>query len=267
MAKPQIGFIGLGAMGAPMAGRLLDAGFKVTSSVNKNRKSLEALLSKGIEEASSPAEVGAVADILMLVVWDEAQIDTILKGDEGALTSLKAGSKILLMSTISPAYCRDLAAELKPKNIAIVDCPLSGMPKGASEGTLSLMAGGAAEDIAACQAPLDTLGTIYHCGDVGAGQVMKLGNNAMFIGTLSILLEVRDTVVSQGVDFDNFLSVLNNSTGRSFVSQNIPVPESSVMPFPMPQKDISRLLMTGQEAKLTMPVLNACYHHTLEGSK
>lgn len=266
MAKPHIGFIGLGAMGAPMARRLLDAGFKVTSSVNKNRKAIEALLSQGIREVSSPAEVGAVADILMLVVWDEAQIDTILRHDNGALTSLKPGSKVLLMSTISPAYCRDLAAELKPKDIAIIDCPLSGMPKGAADGTLSLMAGGAAEDIAACQAPLEALGTVYHCGNVGAGQVMKLGNNAMFIGTLSILLEVRDAVVSQGVDFDSFLYVLNNSTGRSFVSQNIPVPEASVMPFSMPQKDISRLLMTGQEAKLTMPVLNACYRHTLEGS-
>ena len=265
MTKPHIGFIGLGAMGAPMAGRLLGAGYRVTSSVNKNRKALEALLSAGIEEVASPAEVGAVADILMLVVWDEAQIDTILKGDNGALTSLKPGSKILLMSTISPAYCRDLVVELKPQDIAVIDCPLSGMPKGAAEGTLSLMAGGAAEDIAACRAPLEALGTVYHCGDVGAGQVMKLGNNAMFIGTLSILLEVRDTVVSQGVDFDNFLSVLNNSTGRSFVSQNIPIPEASVMPFPMPQKDISRLLMVAKDAELNMPVLDACYRNTLKG--
>ena len=79
--------------------------------------------------------------------------------------------------------------------------------------------------------------------------------------------ECATRVVSQGVDFDNFLSVLNNSTGRSFcVAKHSGTSRAvTVMPCPMPQKDISRLPMTGQAAKLTMPVLNACYRHTLEG--
>ena len=263
MTKPKIGFIGLGAMGAPMARRLLEAGYDVVTSINRNRQPLDELSPLGLVDAGSAKAVGEVADILMLVVWDEAQIDSILKGPDGALSTLKPGSKVLLMSTISPEYCRELAAESADRQIAILDCPLSGMPQGAADGTLSLMVGGAEADIDACRAPLETLGTVYRCGDVGAGQVVKLGNNAMFIGTLGVLLEVREMVRAQGVDFDYFLEVLNKSTGRSFVSQNIPLPPSSTIPVAMPQKDISRALAAGKERK--MPMLATCYSYTLEG--
>ncbi len=266
MTKPKIGFIGLGAMGAPMAKRLLEAGFSVTSSVNRNREPLEALLPFGIKEAASPAEVGAAADILMLVVWDDEQIDTILKGENGALSTLKWGSKVLLMSTVSPEYCRKLAKESAAKKVSILDCPLSGMPQGSAAGTLSLMIGGEAKDIEACRPALEILGTIYHCGSVGAGQVVKLGNNAMVIATMGLLLEIRETIRSQGVDFDHFLSVLNQSTGRSFVSENIPMPPTSTTPHPMAQKDISLMLSVGKIAEQQMPILEACYRHTLEGN-
>lgn len=264
MDKPQIGFIGLGAMGAPMAKRLLEAGHSVTSSVNRNRAPLEALLPLGIKEASSPKEVGAVADILMLVVWDEAQIDTILKGENGALSTLKPGSKVLLMSTVAPNYCRCLAAEVAEQGITVLDCPLSGMPQGSAAGTLSLMIGGEAADIDACRPVLEHLGTVYHCGPVGAGQVVKLGNNAMTIGTVGLLLEVREAVQAQGVDFDAFLAVMNHSTGRSFVSENMPLPPTPTFPHPMAQKDISLILALGRGAERTLPMLDQCYRHTLE---
>lgn len=264
MRKPKIGFIGLGAMGAPMARRLLEAGYQVTSSVNRNREPLESLLPLGIQEAATPKEVGEAADILMLVVWDEAQIDTVLKGENGAAASMNPGAKVLLMSTISPEYCRALAKEMKGKGIAILDCPLSGMPEGAAAGTLSLIMGGHAEDIEFCRAPLEHLGTVYHCGGVGAGQTVKLGNNAMVIGTMGLLLEVREAVQSQGVDWELFLSVLNNSTGRSFFSQNMALPPTSTVPHPMAQKDISLILdVGGSSGELAM--LKSCYAHTLEG--
>ena len=267
MAKPKIGFVGLGAMGAPMAKRLLEAGYTVTSRVNRNREPLEALLPLGIHEVSTAKDIGAVSDILMLVVWDEAQIDAVLKGADGALASLKPGSKVLLMSTVSPDYCRALAAEVADAGIAVLDCPLSGMPQGSAAGTLSLMIGGAVDDIEACRAPLEELGTIYRCGDTGAGQVVKLGNNAMVIATMGLLLEIRETVRAQGVDFEHFLSVLNNSTGRSFVSENMPLPPTPTAPHAMAQKDVGLMLAEGRRAGEQMPMLAACYRHTLEGAE
>ena len=263
--KPHIGFIGLGAMGAPMAKRLLEAGYEITSSINRNREPIEALLPFGIQEARTPNEVGAVSDILMLVVWDELQIDQVLRGEKGALSTLKPGSKIFLMSTISPEYCRAMSTELASKDIAVLDCPLSGLPQGAEAGTLSLMIGGNSDVIDACREPLEILGTIYHCGDVGAGQAVKLGNNAMVIGTLGLLLEVRDMINSQGVDFDTFKSVLNNSTGRSFVSESMTLPPLSTIPHPMAQKDVSKMLEAA--GNNSAPMLKTCFEYTLEGKQ
>ena len=251
-------------MGAPMARRLLEAGYTVTSRVNRNREPLEALLPLGIREVPTAKEIGAASDILFVVVWDEAQIDAVLKGDDGAIAALKPGSKVLLMSTVSPDYCRALAAEVASRGIAVLDCPVSGLPQGAAAGTLSLMIGGNAADIEACRAPLEELGTIYHCGETGAGQVVKLGNNAMVIATMGLLLEIRETVRSQGVDFDYFMSVLNNSTGRSFVSEHMPLPPTPTAPHAMAQKDVGLMLAAGRQAGEPLPMLAACYRHTLE---
>ena len=259
----RVGFIGLGAMGEPMARHLLEGGFQVVSCVNRKRDAFDRLAPKGLEERENVAAVGTDIDILMSIVWDEAQNDIVLRGEKGALSTMRPGSVVILMSTIAPEYCRGLRDEAAEKGIRVLDCPVSGMPAGAEAGTLSLMTGGDADTIEYCRAALETMGTVMHCGDVGMGQIVKLGNNAMVIGTMGILLEVREMVQRNGMDFDEFKAILNQSTGRSFVSESMPLPPTARIKMSMPRKDLGIALASGDACDAEMPMLAKCLGHTL----
>ncbi len=259
MNNPTIGFIGLGAMGEPMVARLLDAGFRVISYVNRSREAMERLLPQGLVEVANARELGEEADVVMCCVFDEPQNDQALRGEQGALGAMKSGSIVLLMSTISPGYCQALEKEASAKEITVLDCPLSGMVQGAVDGTLSLMIGGAETDIARCKQVLAPLGNIMRCGEIGSGQVMKLANNAISLSTFSLLLEVRDLVAIYGMDLDNFMGILNRSTGRSFVSENFPMPRGRLKMRGMPKKDVSTCLKLAQELGVSLPMVQQCF--------
>ena len=258
MTQQKIGFIGLGDMGEPMAERLLDAGYTVVSCANKTRTAIERLAQKGLMEVATPKAVGAEADVLMSVVFSENQNDRILRGPEGALASLKPGSIVLVMSTISPDYCKDLAKEAAEKGITVLDCPLSGMRAGAEQGTLSLLIGGDEESIAKCREALEVMGTVMPCGPLGSGQVTKLANNALFLCTLDLLQDVQDMVRRSGMDVELFMKHLNQSTGRSFVSQNIPVPKNRMPLYPMPEKDLTTCLQVGESCGADVSAIRHC---------
>lgn len=259
MIKVNVGFVGLGAMGEPMCGHVLAAGYSVYSSANRNREPIERLKAQGLIEKENPGQVGAESDILFTIVWDESQNDMVIRGEAGALCKMKPGSTIIVMSTISPAYCRTLASEAADFGIDVLDCPVSGLVSGAQDATLSLMVGGDDDVIERCRPVLETMGNILHCGPIGTGQAVKLGNNAISLGTYQLIQEVRDAVAAEGVDLDNFMQILNQSTGRSFVSQNFPMPKRRRPLLPMPEKDISRCLQVAESNQLDMPMLTACY--------
>lgn len=250
-----VGFIGLGAMGEPMAANLLAAGIDVVSCANRNREPIERLAAKGLREVANPAAVGAEADIVMTVVWDEAQNDQVLRGPDGALTAMSPGSTVLVMSTVSPTYCKELAAEAAESGISVLDCPVSGMVQGAIDGTLTLMIGGPEADIERCRPVLEPMGTVSHCGPVGTGQVMKLGNNAISIGTFGLIMEIREMVAAQGMSLETFMEFLNRSTGRSFVSEHWPMPPKRITFTGMPVKDMRRGLAAGEDVGVAMPIL------------
>lgn len=255
----KIGFVGLGAMGEPMVANLLKAGFLVASYVNRSRETMERLAPEGLEEVDGPAALGAWADVLMCCVFDEAQNDQVLRGDDGALAHMRAGSVVMLMSTISPGYCRTLAEEALTREITVLDCPLSGLPQGAVAGTLSLMIGGPAAAVEACTDVLAPLGTVRHCGEIGAGQVTKLANNAIVLGTYSLLLEVRDLVEQSGLDVANFMERLNQSTGRSFVSENFPLRPGRLQMRGMPAKDVGTCIQVADAMGLSLPMVQQCF--------
>ncbi len=254
MPRPTIGFIGLGAMGEPMAERLLDAGYRVVSSVNRSRDAIERLAAKGIDEVATPREVGEHADILMTIVWDEDQTDRVLRGADGALSTLREGAIIVVMSTMSPVYCQELAREAAARGVDVIDCPVSGLVGGAREGTLTLMAGGDAATIDRCREAFDVLGTTMHCGGVGAGQAMKIGNNAIVLGTWALIQEVRDVV---GAYLNRFMEILNESTGRSFVSKSFPMPRRRITWPAMPVKDLSLRLAVARQLGVEAPLVQA----------
>ncbi len=255
MTTTTVGFIGLGAMGEPMAANLLAAGIDVVSCANRNREPIERLAESGLREVADPAEVGAEADVVMTVVWDEAQNDRVLRGPDGAIAAMRPGGVVIVMSTVSPTYCKDLAAEAAEHDISVLDCPVSGIVQGAIDGTLTLMIGGDADDVERCRGVLEPMGTVSHCGPVGTGQVMKLGNNAMSIGTFGLLMEVREMVAAQGMSLDTFMEFLNRSTGRSFVSEHWPMPPKRITFTGMPVKDMRRSLAAAEDVEAAMPMI------------
>ena len=260
MRERTIGFVGLGAMGEPMVARLLGAGFRVLSYVNRSREAMDRLKTKGLIEVSNASELGEQSDVVMCCVFDEPQNDQVLRGAGGVMASLRSGAVILLMSTISPGYCRELAAEAAQRGIAVLDCPLSGLVQGAVDGTLSLMIGGSENDIAGCEDVLAPLGTLFRCGEIGTGQVMKLANNAIAISTFSLVLEVRDIVSSYGMDLDNFMAILNQSTGGSVVTERFPMPKGRLKMTGMPEKDVSTCLALAEELGVSLPMVQQCFH-------
>jgi len=219
MTKPTIGFIGLGDMGEPMASRLLDHGYHVLSSVHRRRDAIEKLKAKGIVEKKSPKEVAAECDMFISIVVDQAQTEHVLRGSDGALAALKPGSTVVLMSTLAPAYCQVLAAELREKAIELVDCPVSGGPMGAEKGTLALIAGGDPAAIERCRPALEAMGTIYPCGPVGMGMVAKLANNAVGLLTIPLVREARAMAAAHDMDMDTLMAVMRAGTANSFIVQ------------------------------------------------
>lgn len=250
-----VGVVGLGAMGEPMAANLLAAGVDVVSCANRNREPIERLATAGLRELAEAAAVGAEADVLMTVVWDESQNDRVLRGPEGAMASMSPGGVVIVMSTVSPTYCKDLATEAAGSGLTVLDCPVSGMVSRAVDGTLTLMIGGEEAQVERCRPVLEPMGTVSHCGPIGSGQVMKLGNNAMAIGTFGLLMEVRDMVAAQGMPLDTFMAFLNRSTGRSFVSEHWPMPPERITFTGMPVKDMRRGLAAGADVEVAMPML------------
>lgn len=215
---PVIGFIGLGDMGEPMAGRLLEKGYKVVSSINRRRDAIDRLKPKGIAERATPREVAAECDILISIVVDQEQTERVLRGPDGAIAALRPGCVIILMSTLSPAYCQALAAEMK--GIDVIDCPVSGGPMGAAKGTLALIAGGEPSAIERCRPALETMGTVFTCGAVGMGMVAKLANNAVGLMTVPLVKEARAMAAGYGMNMDALMAVMRAGTANSFIVQS-----------------------------------------------
>jgi 3-hydroxyisobutyrate dehydrogenase len=171
----KIAFIGLGAMGMPMARTLLTAGFTVAGyDVDPDRSG--ALAADGLIAGASPAEAASDADVLLVMVQNYAQVTQALLGDAGALAALPPFAIVLVMSTIAPAQVQELAGYAAGRGLALVDAPVSGGPGRAGTGELSIAISGDPGAVARCQRVLDALGTQqYRVGDqVGQAMTLKI---------------------------------------------------------------------------------------------
>lgn len=169
----EIAFIGLGAMGTPMARTLLTAGFAL-SGYDADPARSAALVPEGAAAAGSAAAAAADADVLLVMVQNYAQVREALLGPGGALAALPPGAVVLVMSTIAPAQVRELAAATAERDLAFVDAPVSGGPGRAATGDLSIAISGAPGAVARCQPVLDALGAQQYPVGETAGQAMTL---------------------------------------------------------------------------------------------
>jgi 4-hydroxybutyrate dehydrogenase / sulfolactaldehyde 3-reductase len=205
------GFIGLGTMGAPMVRNILAKGHSVIVC-DVVPEAVASLAAAGALAALTPREVAAGAEVVITMLPDAPDVERVALGAHGIVAGIRPGSIYIDMSTIDPATTRRIGAAIAAKGAAMIDSPVGKTADAAVAGTLTLMVGGPADVIARCRPLLDCMGTdFFHCGELGAGQTMKLLNNllAQTIGTASV--ETLVAGVKAGLTLDTMLSVLRTT--------------------------------------------------------
>ncbi|HSB63397.1 MAG TPA: NAD(P)-dependent oxidoreductase, partial [Thermoanaerobaculia bacterium] len=174
----RVAFLGLGAMGAPMARRILSAGFPLTVW---NRHPERSRAIEGAAVAASPREAAAAADVVCTMLADPAALEAVADGPDGLVAGLSSGKIWLDFSTVTPAASRRAAERAREKGADFCDVPVAGSVKPAADGTLKLLAGGDGAVLARAKEVLDAVSTeTLHFGGVGQGSAMKLVNNLTF---------------------------------------------------------------------------------------
>jgi 3-hydroxyisobutyrate dehydrogenase len=215
-----IGFIGLGNMGVPMAGRLLDGGYSLVVN-DLHRDAARSLLARGAMWAASPAEVAAAAQTVITILPTSREVREVLLGAKGLLDALRPGSLVLEMTSADPSVTRELEREVAVRGSALIDAPVSGGVRGAVEGTLAIMVGGDPALLERARPVLASMGkNIFHAGPVGAGHAIKLVNNMCSGGILALTIEAVAVAARAGVDPTRAVEILQASSGRSNASDN-----------------------------------------------
>ena len=221
----RIGFIGVGTMGLPMATNLVKKGFAVTAH-DLNPEAVKAAASAGMTAAASAAEAVAGADLVITMLPSSANVEAVYLGAGGIIEGAKAGRLCVDMSTIDPGTSQRVAARLKEGGMRFLDAPVSGGVGGAAAGTLAIMVGGDAGDLAEARPALAAMGSnIIHVGAVGAGEVAKLCNNLISGSALVAVAEAFRIGEAFGVDPEILTRVIAKSSGATWVMEHMhPVP-------------------------------------------
>ncbi len=215
----RIGVIGLGALGRPVAERLLKAGHAV-AVYDVRREPVAALAALGAQACASPAEVARHSELIISLVSDAAQTDAIVSGDDGILATLQPGTIFATGSTLGPAPVQRVAAQIAARGGATLDMPISGGLIAAREGTLSLMVGGEAAVLERALPVFRVFARdITHTGAIGTGQAAKLAHQLVFSVNVMALLEGLALGVAGGVAPEVMRNVLKQGLANSTVLQ------------------------------------------------
>ncbi|MGE1085217.1 NAD(P)-dependent oxidoreductase [Pseudomonas shirazensis] len=200
-ALPALGFAGIGLMGLPMCRRLLAAGYPLTVWNRSPHKCAE-LVAAGARLAASPAELSQYSDMVLLCLADTSVVHEVVFGEQGVAAGGRHGQLLVDLSSLEPSATRAMAAELAARcGMAWLDAPVSGGTAGATAGSLAIMVGGAAQDLARARPVLMQLGQrVTHMGAVGAGQVTKACNQMIVACNALVIAEVVALAERSGVD-------------------------------------------------------------------
>ena len=221
MNKPDLGFIGLGIMGQPMAGHLAAAGYKL-SVYDVDRRCAEKVAADyaGVHIMDSPKAVAEVAEIVVTMLPSGRFVRDVALGENGLVHGFRAGSLLLDTSSCEPWLTVETASSLAKKEVAMVDAPVSGAQIGAIKGELVFMVGGDDESIGRVAPLLNLMGKqSFHLGPIGAGHAMKCINNLITAVTLLSTAEGLTIGKKFGLNPDVMVDVLNVSTGESWISR------------------------------------------------
>jgi 3-hydroxyisobutyrate dehydrogenase-like beta-hydroxyacid dehydrogenase len=254
----RIGFVGLGAMGSRIAGRLLDAGNELYGT-NRTSSKAQPLIERGLQWCETPRDVASTADVVFSMVTDDAALDAVTSGSDGILAGLRPGHLYVDMSTVSPRASRAVAQQVLSLRATMLDAPVSGSIPQAESGTLAIMVGGDERAFAEVEPLLRDLGhPVTYIGENGQGLVLKLAINiSLAVQTLAfsegLLLAERD-----GVDARVAADVMSASAiGSPMLKARIPLllelPDQAWFDVTMMQKDIRLALQAAQPVDLPLP--------------
>ncbi|HEX4536739.1 MAG TPA: NAD(P)-dependent oxidoreductase [Candidatus Acidoferrum sp.] len=254
----NLGFVGLGVMGSELVNRLLSKGHSVLG-YNRTRSKAEWLVKKGMKWADSPRAVASGSDVIFSMVTNSAALASITDGPEGILGGLTPGKVFADISTVSPAFSREVAAKVRAKGCDMVDCPVSGSVITLQEGKLSVMVGGRPETFEKIKPLLLDIGPkVTYVGDNGLALVMKIGTNLSLAVQMLAFCEGVLLAEKSGIKREVAVDVLVNSAVASpmikyrgpFVLQ---LPPEAWFNVNMMQKDMLLALELGRQVDVPMP--------------
>ena len=213
----RVGFVGLGSQGGPMARRIAEDGFPTTLWARRP-ESLLPFDDTPAEPAANLRELGAASDVLCVCVVADADVDQVLRGDDGAVAGMSPGGIVVVHSTVHPDTCRRLQAD-HPR-LHFLDAPVSGGGHMAEARQLLVMVGGPTEVLDRCRPVLATFADpLLHLGALGAGQEAKLLNNVLFTAQLGLVADVFELARARDLDPTAVATVLAHGSGRSYAAE------------------------------------------------
>ena len=254
----QIGFIGLGIMGKPMAKNLLKAGYSLTV-YDIVGEPVEELVTEGAARGSSNKDVAAKSDTIITMVPDSADSEAAILGPGGALEGARPGSVIIDMSSIAPLVSQKIAAECANKDVEMLDAPVSGGEPGAINATLAIMVGGKQEVFDKNFDLLKTMGSnVVLTGDIGAGGITKLANQIIVAANIEALSEALVLAQRAGVDPEKVWNAIRGGLAGSAVmeAKGPMMLDRNFRPgfrIRLHQKDLRNVLQTAQELNVPLP--------------
>ena len=216
----RVGFIGLGTMGAAMAGHVAGAGYPLMVW-NRTPGRAASLVAAGARQAETPAALAAESDVIVVCVSDSPDVEEVLFGPSGAAEGVRDGGLVVDCSTVAPSTARSAAERLAGRGVGFVDAPVSGGSEGAQKATLTIFCGGDAANVERARPVLSTMGrTITHVGPVGAGQAVKAVNQVILAGTYLGVAEGIVLALKAGLDVGQVVEALGGGAAQSWVLAN-----------------------------------------------
>jgi putative dehydrogenase len=265
MSSKNVGVIGLGAMGLGVARSLLRAGFNVHGCDVRPEIVREFEQGGGIA-CANPAELGRRVDIVMTLVVNAAQTETVLFGENGAVAAMKPGGLVIASATVAPEFAVALARRVEAAGLQMLDAPVSGGAARAASGEMTVMSSGPASAYALCEPVLEAIaGKVYRLGAAhGIGSKVKIINQLLAGVHIAASAEAMALGLREGVDPDALYEVITHSAGNSWMFENrVPhilsgdyTPLSAVDIF---VKDLGLVLDTGRRTRFPLP-LSAAAH-------
>ncbi|MFN5583085.1 NAD(P)-dependent oxidoreductase [Gemmatimonas sp.] len=259
---PRVAFLGLGAIGLPMARHLARPGHDL-AVWNRTASNAEAFAADtGARLAATPAEAARDRDVVVTCLPVSRDVESLLGGADGLLATLQPGAVLVDCTSGDPATSRRMAAALAARGIGFLDAPVSGGVSGAEQGALTVMVGGDASTLERVRPVLECFGKkIVHCGEVGAGDALKAVNNALLAMHIWGTAEGLVALEKAGVKAEVALDVINTSSGRSNASMNLFPDRVVTRAFPrtfrlaLLDKDVGIAADLAREQKITAPLL------------